>query len=203
MKNPGAKFKSISTRLLCCAIELFLISASVSLRPSNQPVSVDLLITGGTIVTMDPRRRVLEDGFIAVRGDEIVAVGSGASATLRFAPKGIDAKLKIDARGKLILPGFINGHTHVPMTLLRGLRDDVTLEEWLTKFIFPAEAKNVNEEFVRWGKRLAAAEQIPGRSPTFPHMNYFHNSLAEETKAAGMRGVLGETILDFPAPDNK
>ncbi len=203
MKNPGAKFKSFSTRVLCGAIELFLISSAYAQGPSKQAVSVDLLITGGTIVTMDPSRRILEDGFIAVRGDEIVAVGSGASASLRFAPKGIDAKLKIDARGKLILPGFINGHTHVPMTLLRGLRDDVTLEEWLTKFIFPAEAKNVTEEFVRWGTRLAAAEQIRGGVTTFADMYYFEDAVAEETKAAGMRGVLGETILDFPAPDNK
>jgi len=203
MKNPGAKFKSISIRLFCCAIELFLISSACAQAPSKLAVSVDLLITGGTIVTMDPSRRILEDGFIAVRGDEIVAVGSGASASLRFAPKGIDAKLKIDARGKLILPGFINSHTHVPMTLLRGLRDDVTLEEWLTKFIFPAEAKNVTEEFVRWGTRLAAAEQIRGGVTTFADMYYFEDAVAEETKAAGMRGVLGETILDFPAPDNK
>ena len=203
MINPGAKFKSISTRVLCGAIELFLVSSAHAQAPSKQGVSVDLLITGGTIVTMDPSRRILEDGFIAVRGDEIVAVGSGASASLRFAPKGVDAKLKIDARGKLILPGFINGHTHVPMTLLRGLRDDVTLEEWLTKFIFPAEAKNVTEEFVRWGTRLAAAEQIRGGVTTFADMYYFEDAIAEETKAAGMRGVLGETILDFPAPDNK
>src|SRR6266446_1612134 len=203
MINPGAKFKSISTRVLCGAIELFLISSAHAQAPSKQGVSVDLLITGGTIVTMDPSRRILEDGFIAVRGDEIVAVGSGASASLRFAPKGVDAKLKIDARGKLILPGFINGHTHVPMTLLRGLRDDVTLEEWLTKFIFPAEAKNVTEEFVRWGTRLAAAEQIRGGVTTFADMYYFENAVAEETKAAGMRGILGETWIDFPAPDNK
>jgi 5-methylthioadenosine/S-adenosylhomocysteine deaminase len=203
MKNPGAKFKSISTRVLCGAIDLFLISSAYAQAPSTQAVSVDLLVTGGTIVTMDPSRRILEDGFIAVRGDEIVAVGSGASASLRFAPKGIDAKLKIDAHGKLILPGFINGHTHVPMTLLRGLRDDVTLEEWLTKFVFPAEAKNVTEEFVRWGTRLAAAEQIRSGVTTFADMYYFEDAVAEETKAAGMRGVLGETILDFPAPDNK
>jgi 5-methylthioadenosine/S-adenosylhomocysteine deaminase len=203
MKNPAAKFKSISTRVLCGAIELSLISSAYAQAPSKQAVSVDLLITGGTIVTMDPSRRILEDGFIAVRGEEIVAVGSGSSASLRFAPKGIDAKLKIDARGKLILPGFINGHTHVPMTLLRGLKDDVTLEEWLTKSIFPAEAKNVTEEFVRWGTRLAAAEQIRSGVTTFADMYYFEDAVAEETKAAGMRGVLGETILDFPAPDNK
>src|SRR5260370_7883631 len=137
MKNQSAKFKSISTRLLCGAIELFLISSACAQAPSKQPVSVDLLITGGTIVTMDPSRRVLEDGFIAARGDEIVAVGSAASASLRFAPKGIDAKLKIGARGKLMLPGFINGPTHVAMTLLPALVDHVALQHRLPTFTFP------------------------------------------------------------------
>src|ERR1700676_686395 len=89
------------------------------------------------------------------------------------------------------------------MTLFRGLHDDVTLNDWLYKYIFPAEAKNVTEEFVRWGTRLAVAEQIRGGVTTFADMYYFEDAIAEETKAAGMRGVLGETILDFPAPDNK
>jgi 5-methylthioadenosine/S-adenosylhomocysteine deaminase len=89
------------------------------------------------------------------------------------------------------------------MTLFRGLHDDVTLDEWLHKYIFPAEAKNVNAEFVRWGTRLAAAEQIRSGITTFADMYYFEDVIAEETKAAGMRGVLGETFIDFPAPDNK
>ena len=100
----------------------------------------------------------------------------------------------------LVLPGFINGHTHVPMTLFRGLHDDVTLKDWLYKYIFPAEAKNVNEEFVRWGTRLAAAEQIRAGVTTYADMYYFEDVVAEETKAAGMRGVLGETLIDFPLP---
>src|SRR6266436_1210305 len=203
METPGAKYKAISGRALFCAFVLCMVASAQAQTPSKEAVSVDLLITGGTIVTMDSGRRILEDGFLAVRGDEIVAIGSGSGAGLQFAPKGLIVKQKIDARGKLILPGFINGHTHVPMTLLRGLKDDVTLEEWLTKFIFPAEAKNVNEEFVRWGTRLAAAEQIRGGITTFADMYYFEDAIAEETKTAGMRGVLGETILDFPAPDNK
>ena len=89
------------------------------------------------------------------------------------------------------------------MTLFRGLHDDVTLNDWLYKYIFPAEAKNVNEEFVRWGTRLAAAEQIRAGVTTFADMYYFEDAVAEETKAAGMRAVLGETFIDFPAPDNK
>ncbi|PYU82186.1 MAG: amidohydrolase [Acidobacteria bacterium] len=161
---------------------------------------VDLLVIGGTLVTMDPERRILQDGFVAVQGDRIVEVGQGKPASCK---RGVSARQTINAKGKLVLPGFINGHTHVPMTLLRGLRDDVTLDEWLRKYIFPAEAKNVTEEFVRWGTRLAAAEQIRGGVTTFADMYYFEDVIAEEAKAAGMRGVMGETILDFPAPDNK
>src|SRR4030081_966890 len=89
------------------------------------------------------------------------------------------------------------------MTLFRGIHDDVTLIDGLYKYIFPAEAKNVTEEFVRWGTRLAAAEQIRSGVTTFADMYYFEDAVAEETKAAGMRGVLGETFIDFPAPDNK
>ena len=159
---------------------------------------IDLLVSGGTVVTMDGTRKILEDGAVAVRGDEIVAVASRAELEARYT-----AAVTINAKGKLVLPGFINGHTHVPMTLFRGLHDDVTLNDWLYKYIFPAEAKNVNEEFVRWGTRLAAAEQIRAGVTTFADMYYFEDAVAEETKAAGMRGVLGETFIDFPAPDNK
>ena len=159
---------------------------------------VDLIVTGGTVLTMNETRTVYEDGAIAVQGDTIVAVGSRNELEAKYV-----ASQTVDARGKLLLPGFINGHTHVPMTLFRGLHDDVTLNDWLYKYIFPAEAKNVNEEFVRWGTRLAAAEQIRGGVTTFADMYYFEDAVAEETKSAGMRGVLGETFIDFPAPDNK
>jgi 5-methylthioadenosine/S-adenosylhomocysteine deaminase len=158
----------------------------------------DLLVTGGTVVTMDGARAIYDDGAVAVKGDTIVAVGPRTEVEDKY-----QAPQAIDARGTLVLPGFINGHTHVPMTLFRGLRDDVTLDEWLHKYIFPAEAKNVNQEFVRWGTRLAAAEQIRAGVTTFADMYYFEDAIAEETKAAGMRGVLGETFIDFPAPDNR
>jgi 5-methylthioadenosine/S-adenosylhomocysteine deaminase len=159
---------------------------------------IDLLVTGGTIVTMDADRRILDDGAVAVRGDTIVAVGSRSEIEAKFVVTNT-----LNGKGKLILPGFINGHTHVPMTLFRGLHDDVTLDDWLRKYIFPAEAKNVTEDFVRWGTRLAAAEQIRTGITTFADMYYFEDAVAEETKAAGMRGALGETFIDFPAPDNK
>ena len=160
--------------------------------------SADIIISGGTVVTMDAKHTIQDDAGIAIKGDTIVAIGPRHQIAAWY-----ESAQTVDAAGKLILPGFDNGHTHVPMTLFRGLHDDVTLNDWLYKYIFPAEAKNVNEDFVRWGTRLAAAEQIRSGVTTFADMYYFEDAVAEETKAAGMRGVLGETWIDFPAPDNK
>ena len=174
----------------------FLLSAG--LLSQTSPEKADLIITGGMVVTMDGARTIYDDGAIVARGDTIVAVGPRAELEGKY-----QSHQTIDAKGQLVLPGFINGHTHVPMTLFRGLHDDVTLDDWLRKYIFPAEAKNVNEEFVRWGTRLAAAEQIRFGVTTFADMYYFEDAVAEETKAAGMRAVLGETLIDFAAPDNK
>ena len=180
----------------------FALFFAVAAHAQKEAVSYDLLITNATIVTMDASRRIVENGVIAVRGDAIAFAGAAGDLHIQ-ALKGYTAKQTIDAHGALVLPGFINGHTHVPMTLLRGLHDDVTLDDWLRKYIFPAEAKNVTEDFVRWGTRLAAAEQIRSGVTTFADMYYFEDAIAEETKSAGMRGVLGETFIDFPAPDNK
>jgi 5-methylthioadenosine/S-adenosylhomocysteine deaminase len=182
------------TLILIATTVVVLISVAIA----QEKQSVDLIVSGGIVVTMDSARAIYQDGSVAVRGDSIVAVGPRAEIEARYQSAQV-----IDARGHLVLPGFINGHTHVPMTLFRGLHDDVTLNDWLYKYIFPAEAKNVNEEFVRWGTRLAAAEQIRAGVTTFADMYYFEDAIAEETEAAGMRGVLGETFIDFPAPDNK
>jgi 5-methylthioadenosine/S-adenosylhomocysteine deaminase len=194
--------RNLSWFSLVAVLALLSAATSFAQAPAKEAVGFDLLVTNGTIVTMDADRRIIENGVVAVRGDSIVFVGT-QSELLARAMKGVTARQTIDAKGKLVLPGFINGHTHVPMTLFRGLHDDVTLDEWLRKYIFPAEAKNVTEEFVRWGTRLAAAELIRGGVTTFADMYYFEDAVAEETKAAGMRGVLGETFIDFPAPDNK
>jgi 5-methylthioadenosine/S-adenosylhomocysteine deaminase len=174
---------------------LICLSAFVPAQPSQR---ADVIVTGGTVVTMDRSRTIYEDGAVAIVADTIAAVGPRVEVERNY-----QSRQTIDARGRLVLPGFINAHTHVPMTLLRGLHDDVTLNDWLRKYIFPAEAKNVDEDFVRWGTRLAAAEQIRSGVTTFADMYYFEDAVAEETKSAGMRGVLGETFIDFPAPDNK
>jgi 5-methylthioadenosine/S-adenosylhomocysteine deaminase len=158
----------------------------------------DLLITGGTVVTMDGQRRVIVDGAVAVQGESIVAVGASAAIESRY-----EAAKRIEARGALVMPGLINGHAHAAMSLFRGMADDLSLDDWLHKYIFPAEARNVNEEFVIWGTRLGILEMLRGGITTYADMYYFEDAVARVTKEAGMRGVLGETIIDFPAPDNK
>jgi 5-methylthioadenosine/S-adenosylhomocysteine deaminase len=147
---------------------------------------------------MDKDRRVIDDGSIVVRNGRIVAVDTRAGIDAKYV-----ARETIDAPGKVIVPGLINGHTHIPMTLFRGLADDLDLQEWLTKYIFPAEAKNVTEEFVRVGTRLGLAEMIRGGTTTYCDMYYFEDAIADETSKAGVRGVLGETVIDFPVADNK
>ncbi len=158
----------------------------------------DLLIVGGTVVTMDKYRRVIENGAVAIKGGKIVAVGTREQVL-----RNRTARQTINATGKVVIPGLINTHTHVPMSLFRGIADDLDLQDWLTKYIFPAEAKNVDEPFVRAGTRLGIAEMIRGGTTTYCDMYYFEDAIADETKKAGMRGVLGETIIDFPVPDNK
>jgi 5-methylthioadenosine/S-adenosylhomocysteine deaminase len=159
---------------------------------------VDYIIRGGTVVTMDKGSRVIENGSVAVRGERIIAVGTNAEIAAKYT----SARL-INATGKVVMPGLINTHTHIPMVMFRGIADDLMLPDWLQKYIFPAEAKNVDEQFVRWGTRLGCLEMIRGGTTTYVDMYYYEDAIADETAKAGMRGVLGETVIDFPAPDNK
>jgi len=193
-------FRNLSWFSLVAVLAIFSASSCFA-QIVKQVTKFDILVTHGTVVTMDGSSHAIEDGVVAVAGDAILFVGLASDFALHY-PKAT-ATETIDARGKLVLPGFINGHTHAPMTLLRGLKDDVTLDVWLKDYIFPAEAKNVTQDFVRWGTRLAAAEMIRGGITTFVDMYYFEDALAEETKAAGLRAIVGESWLDFPVPDNK
>jgi 5-methylthioadenosine/S-adenosylhomocysteine deaminase len=187
-----ARQHALVCAFLCCILAA-LLPPNVSAREK-----ADLVVTGGTVVTMDGQRRVIEDGAIAIRGDSIVAVGPRAEIESRF-----EAAQTIGAHGALVMPGLINGHAHAAMSLFRGLADDLALDEWLQKYIFPAEARNVTPDFVEWGTRLGVLEMLRGGITTYADMYYFEDVVARVTKEAGMRGVLGETIIDFPAPDNK
>lgn len=187
------------TFIACVLIsQTILFSLPASAAAMQRTRRVDLIVSGGTVVTMDAQRRVIEDGAVAVAGGRIVAVGARAEVVGRFTAREV-----IDARGAAVIPGLINGHTHIPMSLFRGIADDLDLNEWLTKYIFPAEAKNVTEEFVRAGTQLGLAEMIRGGTTTYCDMYYFEDAIAEETERAGVRGLLGETVIDFPVPDNK
>ena len=158
----------------------------------------DVIWSARYVLTMAPQRRVIENGAVAVRGDRIVGVGSKAEIDRRFQPR-----QRLDRPDALLAPGLINTHTHAAMSLLRGIADDLRLQDWLEKYIFPAEAKNVSPEFVRWGTKLACAEMLLGGTTTFTDMYYFEDVAAEAAKEAGMRGVLGETIIGFPVADAK
>ena len=157
---------------------------------------VDLIVYNATVVTMDGAGRVLPQGSVAIRGREIVAVEPAQAIASRYI-----ARETVDADGQILLPGLINTHTHAPMVLYRGLADDLALMEWLQKYIFPAEAKTVSPEFVRAGTRLAALEMIQSGTTTFTDMYYFEEEIARVTKAAGLRGVLGQTVIQFPVAD--
>jgi 5-methylthioadenosine/S-adenosylhomocysteine deaminase len=194
---------------LCCAMAHFLIRSRSSAfvygfiallvaSPSLAKDKADLLVVHGTVITMDAQRRIIDDGAVAIRGDSVAAVGKTAEIESQYqAPK------IIDARGGIIMPGLINGHAHAAMSLFRGIADDLSLDEWLNKYIFPAEARNVTEDFVVWATWLSLLEMLRGGTTTYCDMYYFEDAVARVTKEAGMRGVLAETIIDFPAPDNK
>ena len=158
----------------------------------------DWIWSGRYVITEDARHRVIENGAVAVRGDRIVGVGTKGEIDARF-----QAKQRLDRPEAILAPGLINTHTHAAMSLLRGVADDLNLQDWLNKFIFPAESKNLSREYVRWGTRLGALEMLLGGTTTFTDMYYFEDVVAEVAKEAGIRGVLGETIIRFPVADAK
>jgi 5-methylthioadenosine/S-adenosylhomocysteine deaminase len=172
-----------------CSVLLF-VAAGLQAEPA------DWIWTGRYVVTMDAQRRVIQNGAVAIRGERIIAAGPRAEIDRRYS-----AGRRLDKPEALIAPGLINTHTHAAMCLMRGIADDLRLQDWLEKFIFRAEAKNVTRDFVRWGTRLACLEMLLSGTTTYTDMYYFEDVVAEATKEAGMRGVLGETIIGFPSPD--
>ena len=157
-----------------------------------------LVVSGGTVVTMDGSNRVIPNGAVAINDDRILAVGTADEISQGYA-----TSQKIDVRGQVILPGLVNTHTHAPMVLYRGLADDLALMDWLNKYIFPAEAKTLSPDFVRIGTRLAALEMIESGTTTFADMYLFEDDIAQTTHEAGLRGVLGQSVIRFPVADAK
>jgi len=160
--------------------------------------SADWIWSARYVITEDAQHRVIENGAVAVRADRIVGVGTKAEIDAKF-----QAAHRLDRPDAILSPGLVNTHTHAAMSLFRGIADDKKLQDWLENYIFPAEAKNVTAEFVRWGTRLGCLEMLLGGTTTFTDMYYFEDVVAEVAKEAGMRGVLGETIIGFPVADAK
>jgi len=173
---------------------VLLACGAVAAQPARP--SIALIVIGRTVITENARHQVLSPGAVAIDGNTIVDVN---------APDAIAGKYRaadtIDVRNDVVLPGLINTHTHAPMVMYRGLADDLALMDWLNKYIFPAEAKTVSPEMVRTGTRLAALEMIESGTTTYTDMYYFEEEIAKVTREAGLRGVLGNTIIRFPAPD--
>ena len=158
------------------------------------PQPADLIITRAHIVTMNAAREVIEDGAIIIRDSRIVAIGFSSIAANYSAAK------TIDARGDLVFPGLINTHTHASMTVFRGLGDDVP--DRLRRFIFPLEKNLIDRELVYWGALHGFVEMIEGGVTTAVDMYYFEDEVARAAKLVGIRGVLGQSILNFPTPDS-
>lgn len=180
-----------------CVLCAWLVAAVVvGGQGTARPVS--LIVTNGTVVTMDGGGRVITPGALAIDGRDIVGVGTVEAIASAYA-----AAETIDAAGGVVMPGLVNTHTHAPMVLYRGLADDLALMDWLEQYIFPAEARTVTPAFVRAGTRLAALEMIRSGTTTFADMYYFEEEIARVTRDAGLRAVLGQTVIGFPVPDAK
>jgi len=172
------------------------VSGSISALHAQTPV--DTIWSARYVITQDAARHVIQNGAIAIRADRIVAVGPKSEIDARYKPA-----TRLDRPDAILAPGLVNTHTHAAMSLFRGIADDLKLQDWLEHYIFPAEAKNVTPDFVRWGTRLGCLEMLLGGTTTFTDMYYFEDVVAEVAKEAGIRGVLGETIIGFPVADNK
>ena len=160
--------------------------------------TVDAIWSARYVVTEDASHTLIENGAVAVRGERIVAVGTGAEIGRKYT-----AGRHLDRPQAILIPGLINTHTHAAMSLMRGIADDMRLQEWLRGYIFPAEAKNVSPDYVYWGTKLACLEMMLSGTTTFVDMYFFEERAAEAAKEAGLRGVLGETVIGFPSPDAK
>ena len=157
---------------------------------------VDILLVGGTVLAMDQALTVIPKGAVAIQGDSIVCVGTADDLTARY-----EAREVIDCRDRIIMPGLVNAHTHMPMTLLRAMADDLRLDVWLMGYMMPVEREFVSPEFVRLGTQLSCAEMIRGGTTLFADMYYYEADIAAATADAGLRGVCGETIMKYPTPD--
>ena len=189
-------------RLICVAAALSALACTPadnvdeSSAPAATENSIDLIIAGDYVVTMDNARTIIENGAIAVDGGIIIAVGTQADIQNEYA-----ARQTLAGDNRIVTPGLINGHGHAAMTLMRGLADDLGLMDWLNNYIFPSEVAFVDSEFVRVGTELACWEMIRGGTTTFVDMYYFPDTIADVVDSCGMRAMISTTVIDQRSPD--
>lgn len=188
--NPSMRFSFHACRLVLVAT----LGATLALAQETKPQPADLIVTNARVVTMNDRRELHENGMVVIQGSRILAVGPVVALAQKFA-----AAKTIDAHGDIVMPGMVNTHTHASMTVFRGLGDDVP--DRLRRLIFPLEKALVDRELVYWGGLHGLMEMVEGGVTTFVDMYYFEDEVARAAKQIGIRGVLGETIVNFPAPD--
>ena len=156
----------------------------------------DKILNNAIVLTMDGDYHIYEPGALVIRGQQILAVGPEEEILKEYSADEV-----LDCGGKVLMPGFINAHSHVPMTLLRGLADDLRLDVWLMGYMMPVEREFVSPDFVRLGTKLACAEFIRSGITCFNDMYYYEDSVAEATNEAGLRALVGQTVMKYPAPD--
>ncbi|MDH3589250.1 MAG: amidohydrolase [Gammaproteobacteria bacterium] len=169
--------------------------ASGSSAMSGSNATIDMIVRGDYVLTM-VGDELIEDGAVAINGGEIIAVGSHSDIAARH-----PARETISGKQSVVMPGLINGHTHAAMSLLRGVADDLELMTWLQEYIFPAEVRFVDAEFVRIGTELACWEMIRGGTTTFVDLYYFPDAVAEATARCGLRAIVAPTVIDQKSPD--
>ncbi len=186
--------RNSSLFVLIIIIAIMVISSCNNKTKNTESV---MIITNAMILSMDSDFNFWEKGSIVIKGNTIEAIGIIEDVEKQYPHAQI-----IDGTGKLVMPGLVNTHTHVPMTIFRGYADDLPLQEWLYDYIFPIESDFVNAENVRLGTKLAMAEMMRSGTTTFNDMYYFVDEIAGVVDATGMRAVLSESVIDFPAPNS-
>jgi 5-methylthioadenosine/S-adenosylhomocysteine deaminase len=159
-------------------------------------IEANVILSGATVVTANEAWDVFNPGAVVIQDDVLLAIGPADEIAKTYT-----AAETVNCRGKAIIPGLVNAHTHAPMTLLRGLADDLRLDVWLMGYMMPVEREFVSPEFCRLGTQLACVEMIRSGVTCFADMYYYEDSVARATAEAGLRAICGQTVLKFPAPD--
>ena len=197
--NLSAHGFSVLILSLCILLQAELASAQETLAPQAQSQrarqNIDLIIKGDHIVSMDARGAVYKDAAVAVDKGLIIAIGPASEILAAY-----QSDKLLEGDNRIVMPGRVNGHSHAAMTLLRGMAEDMALLAWLTEYIFPAEIKFVDEEFVRIGTDLACWEMIRGGTTTFVDMYYYPDVIAKVVESCGLRALISATVIERPSP---